>query len=194
MNKKHNREDILEKGEELIRQRGFNKTGVEEIINACGVPKGTFYNYFKSKEDFGADAVKHYAARHYQSIKELLGKTKISPTNRLKSFYKSSIEFNVSENFANGCLIGNMINEMGGVSEKITRATDSSLKQIIRLIKNTIKEGQNAGEIRSDYTAAELANYVHNSFYGALMRAKSATSRVPLETFMKISFEFLKVR
>ena len=82
MRRKHNIENVLEMGLEIIRQKGYNKTGVQEIINVCGIPKGSFYNFFKSKEDFGIKALNYYTEKQYKIVKKYLTNKKIKPINR----------------------------------------------------------------------------------------------------------------
>jgi TetR/AcrR family transcriptional regulator, transcriptional repressor for nem operon len=192
MYKKHNIEDILEKGEEIFRKKGFNKTGVEEIIQSCGIPKGSFYNFFKSKEEFGVKTLDHYTEKQYKTVKELLSDSDISPTERLMNFYLGMIEFNENENFSYGCLLGNMAQEMAGLSERISAEVDRDLRRITSVIASCINEGQNKNEMRNDFTAEELAQYLQNGFYGALLRAKAEKNKESFQLFMRTSFEFIK--
>ena len=55
--RQNTRQKILEVGAEIIHLKGYNHTGLQEILQAAGVPKGSFYNYFKNKEDFGLQVI-----------------------------------------------------------------------------------------------------------------------------------------
>ena len=94
MQKKHNKEEIIEVGQELFRKRGFNNTGVDYILKTSGTPKGSFYNFFKSKEEFGVEVLKHYTDRQYNYFKELLENFSFTPLTRLKAFYNALIKGN----------------------------------------------------------------------------------------------------
>ncbi|HEX8874632.1 MAG TPA: TetR/AcrR family transcriptional regulator, partial [Nitrosospira sp.] len=58
--KEFNRENLLNEGVVLLREQGYHGTGLQEILDAVNIPKGSFYNYFDSKEDFGAEVIQHY--------------------------------------------------------------------------------------------------------------------------------------
>jgi TetR/AcrR family transcriptional repressor of nem operon len=191
MKRKHSKEDIIANGLELIREKGYNNTGIEDILKANGIPKGSFYNFFKSKEDFGIKALAYYTENQVNRIKDILGNPDLSPLERLRKFYQDNIEFNINEECRKGCLIGNMAQEMGGLSTSIGRQTEESLNLQVQLIAGCILEGQESGEIREDYSAADLADYVHNSFYGVLLRAKAGRDEKHFKLFMEMIFTFL---
>ncbi len=111
---------------------------------------------------------------------------------RLEKFYHLGIQGHVDEECKKGCLLGNMTQEMGGLSNDISNAADLNLKRIVGLINDCIAEGQAEGNIRDDYSSNELANFVHNSFYGSLIRTKAGRDRVHIDIFLKIIFDYLK--
>jgi TetR/AcrR family transcriptional regulator, transcriptional repressor for nem operon len=191
MRRKHDIKNILEKGHEIIRQKGYNKTGVEEIIRTCNIPKGSFYNFFKSKEDFGIKALNYYTEKQYQFIKEYLTNKKMKPINRLKKLYYLMTDINKEENFAYGCLIGNMTQEMAGISVGIIDEANKDLKMVRELFKDCIEEAQRSGEIRNDFSANDLSVYVQNNFYGAQLKAKAEKDLNSYKVFMKMTFDFL---
>ena len=192
MQKKHNKEEIIEVGQELFRKRGFNNTGIDDILKASGTPKGSFYNFFKSKEEFGVEVLKHYTDRQYNYVKDLLENFSLTPLPRLKAFYNALIKGNLQEGCRYGCLVGNMTQEMGGISDQISSSASDNLGRITTLIGECIKEGQEKTEIRDDYSAEELADFVHNSFYGAIMRSKAGRREQPFQLFFEMIFSFLK--
>ncbi len=192
MQKKHNKEEIIEVGQELFRKRGFNNTGIDDILKASGTPKGSFYNFFKSKEEFGVEVLKHYTDRQYNYVKDLLENFNLTPLPRLKAFYNALIKGNLQEGCRYGCLVGNMTQEMGGISDLISSSARDNLGRITTLIGECIKEGQEKTEIRDDYSAEELAHFVHNSFYGAIMSSKAGRREQPFQLFFEMIFSFLK--
>lgn len=192
MRKKYDVEDILDKGQELLRTQGYNNTGIDDILKACGIPKGSFYNFFSSKEDFGVKALDYYGETQAETVRQMLENPALSPLARLKQFYANMIGFNVAENCRNGCLVGNLAQEMGGLSHPIAEAAERNFNRIIRLIEACVVEAQEKNEIRRDYSAHDLANYLHNSFYGALMRSKAERMVEPFALFSQMMFRFLE--
>ena len=191
MKKKHSKEEIIANGLELIREKGYNNTGVEDILKANSIPKGSFYNFFKSKEDFGIKAIQYYTDQQIDRISEILANKDFSPMDRLRIFYQNNIDFNVEEGCRKGCLIGNMAQEMGGINSAIGEQAEASLRSQVELIKACIMEGQRLGEIREDYSAHDLADTIHNSFYGFILRSKASREKKHFELFMDMMQEFL---
>jgi len=192
MQHKHDIDEILEKGLELIREKGYTNTGIADILKANSIPKGSFYNFFKNKEDFAIRAMQKYTKRQMIWIESMLGDKTKRPFDRLKDFYQSLIAANVDENCRKGCLIGNMTQEMAGLSNPIGRQAEESLQEISNLIAGCIEEGQDSEEIRTDYSAKDLADYLHNSFYGFLLRAKAGRDKRQFDIFTEMMFNFIK--
>jgi AcrR family transcriptional regulator len=90
---------ILDAGAEIIHQKGYNHTGIQEILSAANVPKGSFYNYFRNKEDFGLQIIDRFQCHFEQMAKDILEDTSIAPLNRIDRFLGSSID-----HFQNGWL------------------------------------------------------------------------------------------
>ena len=140
MKRKHNREDIISRGQEVLRERGYNNTGVDQILKATDLPKGSFYNFFNSKEDFAREVLNIYVSNQYEFISARLKDKSQPPLSRLSNFYKSMIEFNEGENCAKGCLLANMTQELAGISENISEDTDRHYNWITNLISDFIAQ------------------------------------------------------
>ena len=98
----------------------------------------------------------------------------------------------IDENFENGCLLGNLTQEMGGINDNIGEAVNGHFNRLTNLIRACIVEGQETGEIRDDYTAEELADYTLDNGYGVLLRMKAERRIDAFHRFDKMTFEFLK--
>ncbi len=192
MNRKYEIDDILAAGESLMRRRGYHATGINDILRESGVPKGSFYNFFASKEAFGDQVLEFYGNRMLSVLSSYLHEADLSPLSRLRAFYRWSIEVNQSENFRYGCLVNNLSAEVGGQNERLAAAADAQFAKWTIRIADCIREGQTAGEITQTYPAEELAEMLHTSFFGALSRAKATQQAQPLELTFKIMFDLLK--
>lgn len=84
---KHNKTDILDKGIEMIRTNGYNGTGIQQILKACKIPKGSFYNFFNSKQDFALQAIDRYTAGPIAGLKELANNERMRPINKIRIFW-----------------------------------------------------------------------------------------------------------
>lgn len=192
MGYKYQKEDILQIGYDTFRKKGYHNVGINEILKNANIPKGSFYNFFKSKEDFALQTIEYYSGiTRNLIIKHLSDKSK-SPYNRIKHFYSFMINLNENDNFSSGCLLNNMANELGTLSEPLSNATDKNFLSWIYLIADCIKEAQLLGEVRDDYTSFELAEYLHAGLNGTFSRMKVTNSRTYMDKWLQMSFEFIK--
>ena len=115
------REQILSAGLSTLRRKGFNATSVEDITEAAGVPKGSFYKHFESKEALGAAAVLKYREES-ESLKALraLRDTKAAPLTRLRKYFESLNERALKIESWCGCLLGNFAGELSDQSPLIS--------------------------------------------------------------------------
>lgn len=180
-------ERILEAGLEALYQHGFNATSVQDITQAAGVPKGSFYNHFESKEALGVEAVNVYASRMGSMLTPLHSKS-VSPLKRLHTYFKKMHQLLSDSQYAQGCMLGNFGSEMSDHSEPIRHSVDSALQAWRGEIESVVLEAQKAGEISADLSATEIASYLLNAWEGAVLRAKIMKSRAPIDTFLKVTF------
>src|SRR6185295_1731352 len=106
------RSRLLEKGGDLVSSRGFNATGVQEITAAAGVPKGSFYNYFDSKEAFAVAVLTGYGETVVAEFGAILNQRRTPPLARIAGYFAGLAEFHERRRYAVGCLIGNMALEV----------------------------------------------------------------------------------
>ena len=110
MNTKQN---ILQIGAEIIHRKGYNATGLQEILRAANVPKGSFYNHFKSKEDFGLQVIDFFTDFFAQFCKDIFEDSNRSPLGRLELLLDRFMEFFDSRGYTCGCPVGNLAQELG---------------------------------------------------------------------------------
>jgi TetR/AcrR family transcriptional repressor of nem operon len=190
--KKYNKEDILERGVDLLRRNGYNGTGINKVLDEAGIPRGSFYHFFKSKEDFVLSSIEHHAkCTKGFGDKWLLDEDK-PPFERLIAFYRARIKALEKENYRFGCVLHNLTQEIGGSNAKIRRRLLKCINLWISEVAECIAAGQSTGEIRSDIDAKELAAYLHSSYNGSVMRAKLEKNNDSLELFMKITLGAIK--
>ena len=114
--KENTKMKILEAGAEIIHLKGYHHTGIQEILDAAGVPKGSFYNYFRNKEDFGLQVIDYFNSFFDQAAKGIFEDPSRSPIERIENIFNWFIDFFKSKDFAYGCPIGNLAQEMGDLN------------------------------------------------------------------------------
>jgi TetR/AcrR family transcriptional regulator, transcriptional repressor for nem operon len=174
------RERLLDEGVLLLMEQGYHGTGLQEIVQKVGVPKGSFYTYFPSKEDFSAEVVRHYIDPFIRQLDAHLQRKDVSAEVALRRYFDELIAETERKNFKGGCLLGNLIGEIGDTSE----LCQSSLREAVHRYREKLREGlargQREGSFRKDLDARDMADFLVNVWQGALLRMKIERSVRPL--------------
>jgi TetR/AcrR family transcriptional repressor of nem operon len=181
------RERLLTAAYETLHRNGFNATGVQDITDAAGVPKGSFYNHFKSKDALGVEVVAHYVAKGAERRQALVDGPG-APLTRLKAYFKSLNQLGPASGFSRGCLLGNFSAELTNQSPDIRQTLADALADWTKDIARVVAEAQAAGDLSHDLPAATLAAFLLNAWEGAVLRSRVDRSAAPLDAFMKVAF------
>jgi TetR/AcrR family transcriptional repressor of nem operon len=191
MMKEDTRTRLIATGAKLVHEKGFNHTGVQEILQVSGVPKGSFYFYFRSKEEFGIAVVDFFSQFIAARMDEHLQDVSIPHVLRLKGFFDAMMEYFRHESCSRGCPIGNLAQELADLNdtfrEKLKQALDAMEARLVACLQAALE----ANELANDIDPDEAAAFMLNSWEGALTRMKTEKSLKPLVVFDKMIFEFL---
>ena len=119
MSKLSNREKILTEGLRVVHERGFGGASVRDIVQAAGVPQGSFTNHFASKEAFGLEVIDLYLASGREVMRETLLNDSLPPLQRLAAYIDTGKDRLNRDSMRNGCLFGNFTAEASDHSETI---------------------------------------------------------------------------
>ncbi len=191
MSKETTKMALLEAGQRVFLERGYNNAGIEAILQAAKVPKGSFYYYFPCKEDFGLQVLNRFAEAHDADLDRFLGDTTLSPLARLRRRGEAICERLESQDCRNGCLVGNLSQEMADQSEVFRARLAEIFRSWSDRYARCLKEAQQAGEIPDDLDVGELAEFWLNGSQGAVLRSKTLRSTAPLRTFLNLMFGFV---
>jgi TetR/AcrR family transcriptional repressor of nem operon len=181
------REQLLSAALATFHERGFNATSVQDITEAAGAPKGSFYNHFESKEALAAEAVRKYAERSRARFAPLR-EEKLPPLRRLRKYFEGLTQAVVSAGFTHGCLLGNFGAELSSQSRLVRERVGEAFAGWTDALAEVISEAQKAGDVSGGLPAKALAEFVLHSWEGALVRARVEQDRRPLDTFLKVTF------
>jgi TetR/AcrR family transcriptional repressor of nem operon len=186
------RRRLLAAGLELVHARGFSASGVKDITDAAGVPKGSFYAYFPSKEAFAAAILDHYWSDIETRLLPILDADGLAQQRITRFFHALADEHEAGE-FLVGCLVGNLSLELGGSSEPVRAELVRILDRWDEALTACVRSGQGGGSggIRADLDAAELASLLIESWEGAALRGKVTRSRAPYERFETVTLPAL---
>ncbi len=183
MPKPNVKEQIVTASLNLLHSKGFNATSVQDITEAAGVPKGSFYNHFASKEELGVEVLQRYT-EHAGQIGTLLGESSLPPLQWLRGYFGQLVDSNVATDFSAGCMLGNFSTELSNQSPAIRRQAQQSFGSLSAMLEQVIAQGQRDGSIASTRPAGELANFAADAWQGAVLRAKAEKNRAPLDRFV----------
>jgi TetR/AcrR family transcriptional regulator, transcriptional repressor for nem operon len=181
------REQLIASATETLHRQGFNASAVQDITAEAGVPKGSFYNHFESKEALALEVIDRYG-REQAVLAGVLSDESIPPVERLRRYFTSRAAIFTEQNYERGCLIGNFSLELADQSRVIRDRLSSTFAAWSRAIEACIRDGQKSGEIAWDGDPRVLAAFVLNSFEGAILRMKVEKDGSPLDQFMTLMF------
>jgi TetR/AcrR family transcriptional repressor of nem operon len=177
----------------MIHAEGYAATGLQSIVEAADTPKGSFYTYFASKEAFGAEVIDEYSSRGQIKLRDFLCNPEFPPLARLEAYFDDRIEAFRAANYARGCLMGNFSAEAADHSTLIREHLAKHFEAWSDLFRECLLEAQKQGAISGHIPAASLANFIFNSWEGALLRMRAEKSDTPLIEFKKVIFGTLLI-
>ena len=172
MPKPNVRDKLLVAGLETMHRLGYNGCSVQDITQAAGVPKGSFYNHFESKEALGAELLDLYWQKAAQASLRILSDEALPPLERLNRYFDALTVSLASLSYEQGCLLGNFGAELSDQSRLVRDRLSSLLAGWTRALECCVRDAQRAGEIRADLDAAVLAAFLVNAWEGTVLRTK----------------------
>ncbi len=191
MPKTETKHNLLKIGSELIYKNGYNNTGIQEILNEADVPKGSFYFYFQSKEDFGLQVLDLYQEFLFDRMNQRFEDYSLSPLDRIKKFFDDFMDYFSKNHCTGGCPVGNLAQEMGDINSAFREKMSEIFEKMKENIKYCLKEAQVKNHISGTINTNDYAEFIINSWEGALIKMKLSKSTDALSIFDGIVFKDL---
>jgi TetR/AcrR family transcriptional repressor of nem operon len=188
MSRPSHRQKILTTGLQVVHQHGFAGASVRDIVQAAGVPQGSFTNHFPSKEAFALEVIDLYLANVRRVMAETLLNDALPPLQRLGTYIETSKNRLNKQNMRNGCLFGNFTAEVSDQSEAIRLRLVEVFAELQAAFTYCLKAAIKAGELPPKFKCEEVAGFIVSSLQGANLLAKAQHSPVPVERFRRILF------
>jgi TetR/AcrR family transcriptional regulator, transcriptional repressor for nem operon len=182
------KEKILTTGLRVVHQHGFAGASVRDIVQAAGVPQGSFTNHFQSKEKFGLAVIDLYLSISRETMAETLGNDSLPPLQRLEAYIDSVRNRLNKDKMRNGCVFGNFTAEACDHSEAIRHRLVEIFSEVQDSIAYCLKAAVKAGELPPKFKYDEMAGVIVSSLQGAYLLAKAHRSPTPVDRFKKILF------
>lgn len=180
------REQLIDGGLQTLYRQGFNGCSIQDITEAAGVPKGSFYNHFASKEELALATLERFWEAN-EKRRTVLSDSSLDPVERLRLHFQLLSDALARAQFQHGCLIGNFSSEMALYAEVRNRLGDIYATWTNR-IATCIDEAAKAGRVCANASPASIAAFLINSWEGAVLRAKVEQRRDALDDFSAVVF------
>jgi TetR/AcrR family transcriptional repressor of nem operon len=182
------RDVIVETALGEFHRIGYAACSVDTITRAAGVPKGSFYNHFKSKEELAVEVVAKYTAEaEWNGVTD----PELTPLQKLRAQFRVMADVLVGNDYTRGCMIGNMGEELADHSEPMRAQVRASLGGWAEGIGATLRAAREAGELTIDADPDLLGRFVLDAWEGALLRSKVVKNDQPVDDFFTTVFTHL---
>lgn len=189
MTRAETRKLLIDVGTRVIGSQGFNPTGLNSVLQTAGVPKGSFYYYFASKEDFGLAIIDETATEYAEQIDGFLQDQRFTPLARIKNYLQAGLERIREGQCKRGCLIGTLGQELSSQNETFRARLDAVFEGWKQQFSQCLQAAKNAGELPADADEMQLAEFLLSGWQGAILRAKMQQNVAPLEAFISLLFK-----
>ena len=175
---------LIRSGVEVLTESGFAAAGIDGILKKVGVPKGSFYHYFKSKEDFGQAVIDNYASYFAAKLDKCLLDDSIAPLQRIIKFADQAKQGIVRFEFKRGCLVGNLGQEVAILPDSYRRILQNIFAVWQIKMQACLETAQQQGDIKQNINCIQQAEYFWIGWEGAVMRARLVQSVQPLDLYI----------
>ncbi|GAB2196210.1 TetR/AcrR family transcriptional regulator [Sessilibacter sp. MAH4] len=180
-----NKESLIAAGEALIRKASYSQIGINDVLRETGIPKGSFYHYFDSKLEFGIAVSEFYHQKQMETARKTLKNQHLAPINRLQGFFESALQDMKTKQFTQGCLMCNLTTELADENNELKNVLNRQWQELSNEIADCLKAIELKSLNLEHLSRTEAADWLLNSWSGALTRMKSSGSAQPLHLFLK---------
>jgi TetR/AcrR family transcriptional regulator, transcriptional repressor for nem operon len=181
------RERLVTAGLPLLLERGYNGLGLQALLSATGVPKGSFYHHFRDKEDFALQVVDAYMREVHAGLDACLGDPSILPLDRVRRFFATTQQVYRQQGYM-GCLLGGLGQELSGVSDAFRRKIEECFTEIATRLAVCLEEARERGDLPAASDPQRLAALLVDCWEGAALRSRLQRDHAPLEAMLEFYF------
>jgi TetR/AcrR family transcriptional repressor of nem operon len=178
---------LLDAGLAMLLEHGYNDLGIQALLAATGIPKGSFYHHFEDKEDFALQVIDQYMRGVHAGLDACLGDLKRPPLERVRSFFEMTRQKYRRDGYM-GCLLGGLGQELSGVSEVFRRKVEACFAKIAARLAVCLEEARQRGDIPADSNPRHLANLLVDCWEGAALRSRLRRDAAPLKAMLDFYF------
>jgi TetR/AcrR family transcriptional repressor of nem operon len=193
MSRVSNKDRLLDHGLKVVLERGYVGASVRDIVEAAGVPQGSFTNHFASKEAFSLEILDRYFANSRLMMADTLRNDALPPLKRLRAYIDASIAAIKNHGTKNGCLVGNFAAEASDHSEIVRKRVSVIYAEVREAVTDCLKAAVKDGELPKNLKTGEIATFIVTGLQGAWLVSKVERDLAFAENFKKILFSHVLV-
>lgn len=184
---------LIRAGLRLMLERGYNGVGLQDILSETGVPKGSFYHHFTSKEDFALQVVDAYVADVHALLEATLSDRLRPPLERVRSFFEGVRDSYAAQGYL-GCFLGALGQELSGASEVFRRKIEGCVGAIADRLAICLEEARASGDLPATTDPAQMADVLVDAWEGAAFRTRLVRNGRPLDAVLDFYFAAVTAR
>ena len=185
------KEDLLKLGLELLLKHGYTDLSVATLLERAGVPKGSFYHHFESKESFGLQAINLYMSGVHEALDLAFRDDSREPLEQIRDFFSMVAAGYKGDGYL-GCLLGGLGQELSGISPVFRKKVEACFSLIARRFEKALARARANGQLHPDADPRELADLLVNCWEGAALRSRLRRSAGPLDQMLDFYFTALR--
>lgn len=185
------RDNILATGQRLMAGKGYSAVGLNEILTAAGVPKGSFYHYFGSKDAFGEALLDSYFEDYLAEIDVTLALPGLSMAQRVLRYFEVWQQTQSFFDCQGKCLAVKMAAEVADLSEAMRLSIRRGTSGIVSRLAAAIEAGVEEGSLTISGDAVATARSLYQLWLGASVMVKIERDVAPFATAMQSTRDML---
>ncbi|MFI1826070.1 TetR/AcrR family transcriptional regulator [Streptomyces sp. NPDC020412] len=185
------RRSILDAAQRIMARKGFSAVGINEVLTAAGVPKGSFYHFFGSKDAFGEAMIRAYFTDYLADMDRILAEPGLTSAERLMNYWQNWHETQSLDECQGKCLAVKLGAEVADLSEAMRIALKEGTTAVTDRLERTVTAGLKDGSLTTDTSARETAQALYDMWLGASVMVKIHRDMGPLNTTMAVTRHLL---
>lgn len=184
---------LLQTGQKIFAANGFTNVGLTELLKKAGIPKGSFYYYFSSKEEYGVEVIRYYMNNYTAQIALLFSEPNLSGKERLLSYWGKWNDTQCLNDYEGECLVVKLCSEVTDLSEAMRHEFCVGTTKILSLMTDVIQDGQKDGSIPAHLDPALTAQELYQQWLGASLLTKIQRTDCPFKTALHCTMALLNI-
>jgi TetR/AcrR family transcriptional repressor of nem operon len=186
------KQKLLDAAQELMLTKGYTDTSVDEICEAAGVTKGSFFHYFEGKEHLGVLLAERFHASKQQMFQSAPFHQQKDPLDRVFGLIEFLIEMTRTPMAAKGCLMGTFVQELSQTHPKIRSVCAACFDDTANGLKRDLEEAKAKYAPRAAWSTQSLAEHLIAVIQGAIILAKAKQDQRLVEASLLHFREYVK--